>query len=76
MQMISLAKDFKTPGADLGNIMVLRDVADADKLLEKVKSAKKVRPALVQAAAYPAGCRGAQLVAGLCVQSVHCSTAH
>ena len=42
--MISLAKDFKTPGADLDNIVTLREVAEADDLLARIKKAKKVRP--------------------------------
>ena len=42
--MVSLAKDFKTPGADLDNIVTLREVAEADDLLARVSKAKKVRP--------------------------------
>lgn len=39
MQFLNLA-DFKTPGADAKGIFYLRDVRDADKLVEAIKSRK------------------------------------
>ena len=48
MQATDLAKDFKSPGADLGGIYTFRDVQDADNILAAVSDAKsrggKVRP--------------------------------
>ncbi len=40
MQVANL-KDMGTPGAELENIMYLRNVADADKILEVVKKMQK-----------------------------------
>ena len=40
-QVIDLHKDFKTEGADLGNILGLRDVTDADKIVDAMAKCKK-----------------------------------
>ncbi len=41
IQPMDLAVDFKTPGADLGNILYLRNVADADKVIAALKEVKE-----------------------------------
>eukprot|EP00884_Botryococcus_braunii_P016889 jgi/Botrbrau1/3884/Bobra.0183s0105.1 len=38
---LDLAADFKTPGADLGRVLYLRNVTDADKLIEAFKELKE-----------------------------------
>lgn len=40
-QVIDLHKDFKTEGADMGNILGLRDVTDADKIVDAMAKCKK-----------------------------------
>lgn len=39
--MIDLHKDFKTEGADLDNILTLRDVRDADKIVAAMADCKQ-----------------------------------
>lgn len=41
IQPLDLAADFKTPGADLGNVLYLRNIADADKLIDAFKELKE-----------------------------------
>lgn len=50
--VIDLAKDFKTEGADMENILTLRDVSDADKLVEAMANVKDGQKVVVVGGGY------------------------